>query len=242
MRRLSIVVFFVVSLAQLAFAGRYYDARTGRFLQIDPHANKYPGWSPYAYVLNNPLKYIDPDGKDVAFHESARNSQQFNKALNLYLKTELGSQQMQRFQNDKSILVIYQVGDISRTAVGTIAGFTDWKIGSQQADKVEIGSEEMGIKVQTFENNGKVVITIILDADILGKDNSAKNSETIYHEGKAHIEYDRDKGDLTGTAVDSKTEHKLYGTDGVSPVKKSSPADKFIKEVEKEKKKEEENK
>jgi len=44
---------------------RYYDARTGRFLQTDPKAHKYPGWSPYNYAMNNPLKYTDPDGKEL---------------------------------------------------------------------------------------------------------------------------------------------------------------------------------
>ena len=36
-----------------------------RFISIDPHASKYPEWSPYVYVMDNPLKYIDPDGRDV---------------------------------------------------------------------------------------------------------------------------------------------------------------------------------
>lgn len=33
-----------------------------RILTIDPLAEKYYSWSPYVYVMNNPMKYIDPDG------------------------------------------------------------------------------------------------------------------------------------------------------------------------------------
>jgi uncharacterized protein RhaS with RHS repeats len=44
---------------------RYYDARTGRLLQPDPKAAKYLAWSPYTYTLDNPLKYVDPNGKDA---------------------------------------------------------------------------------------------------------------------------------------------------------------------------------
>jgi len=222
------------------FGARYYDSQTGRWLVVDPLAEKYLGWSPYNYVLNNPLKFFDPAGKDVAFHESARSNKNFNQALNLYNQTKLGSQQMERFKNDHKILVIYQVGDISKSAGGTIAGFTDWKIGSQAASHIIIGSEDMGIKDQIFNNEGKVVITITLDAEILGTKSTEKSAENVYHEGKAHIEYDRDKKDLTGFAVDAKTEHKLYGTDGVSPIIKGSPADQFRREAEQAKKKQQE--
>jgi hypothetical protein len=30
---------------------------------VDPLAYKYPGWSPYNYCLNNPIKLVDPDGE-----------------------------------------------------------------------------------------------------------------------------------------------------------------------------------
>ena len=44
---------------------RNYDPIIGRFLQIDPMYEVYPGWSPYTYTLNNPLLYIDPTGQTV---------------------------------------------------------------------------------------------------------------------------------------------------------------------------------
>jgi len=50
---------------------RLYDPEVGRFMQQDPLTGKYPGWSPYVYALNNPLIFIDPDGREVVSSDSA---------------------------------------------------------------------------------------------------------------------------------------------------------------------------
>lgn len=47
------------------FGARYYDPKVSLWLSVDPLAEKYPGVSPYAYCLNNPLNIIDPDGRDI---------------------------------------------------------------------------------------------------------------------------------------------------------------------------------
>ena len=45
---------------------RFLDHTIGpRWLAPDPKAEKYYPISPYVYCLNNPLKYIDPDGREV---------------------------------------------------------------------------------------------------------------------------------------------------------------------------------
>ncbi|MGN1217544.1 MAG: RHS repeat domain-containing protein, partial [Phocaeicola sp.] len=44
------------------YGARHYDAAVGRFATVDPMAEKYYFWSPYAYCLDNPIKYIDPNG------------------------------------------------------------------------------------------------------------------------------------------------------------------------------------
>jgi RHS repeat-associated protein len=44
---------------------RLYDPEIGRFMQQDPLTGMYPGWSPYNYVLGNPVNYLDPDGRFV---------------------------------------------------------------------------------------------------------------------------------------------------------------------------------
>jgi RHS repeat-associated protein len=47
------------------FGARFYDPELGRWTQVDPLWDKYPGWSPYSYALDNPLVFVDPDGREI---------------------------------------------------------------------------------------------------------------------------------------------------------------------------------
>jgi RHS repeat-associated protein len=46
------------------FGERTYDPRLGRWLSIDPLSAKFPYYSPYSAFANNPVWYVDNDGKE----------------------------------------------------------------------------------------------------------------------------------------------------------------------------------
>ncbi len=46
------------------FVARYMNPAVPRFTSVDPHAENYYSWSPYAYAANNPLRITDPTGMD----------------------------------------------------------------------------------------------------------------------------------------------------------------------------------
>ena len=60
------------------YGARRYDAAICRFTTMDPLAEKYYSTSPYAYCVNNPMRYVDLDGKVVVIangsSESFKNS------------------------------------------------------------------------------------------------------------------------------------------------------------------------
>jgi len=50
------------------FGARLLDPRVGRWLSLDPLAQKYADLSPYAFVGNTPIMAKDPDGKKIVIH------------------------------------------------------------------------------------------------------------------------------------------------------------------------------
>lgn len=63
------------------FGARMYDARLGRWLSLDPLQAKYPNLSPYNFVANSPIMFVDPDGKKIKPTNPAA-----EKALEVLLK------------------------------------------------------------------------------------------------------------------------------------------------------------
>ena len=85
------------------FGARYYDSDilTG-WLSVDPMADKYPGLSPYAYCAWNPIRLVDPDGRDTLtiLYNEKRNSYSLNYSKggnNIIIDSDGNSQE---FDND----------------------------------------------------------------------------------------------------------------------------------------------
>ncbi len=70
------------------FSARYKTVGLPPFTTMDPLAEKYYSWSPYAYCANNPMNRIDPDGRDwritTRYNEESRKIE-YNMTVNAVL-------------------------------------------------------------------------------------------------------------------------------------------------------------
>ncbi|MEM6646072.1 MAG: RHS repeat-associated core domain-containing protein, partial [Bacteroidota bacterium] len=118
----------------LIYAGaRYYDSVIGRWGAVDPLADKYPEFSPYNYVLGNPMGNIDPDGREVECkiqRECQRAADELNAAH-------------ANHEGDTNITVVGEEREITTKAWWDIGGI----FGTQKTEKVTV------YKLSTAESN-----------------------------------------------------------------------------------------
>ncbi|MBK9354132.1 MAG: RHS repeat-associated core domain-containing protein [Bacteroidetes bacterium] len=92
------------------YGARYYDAALGRWNVMDELSEKYHSYSPYNFVLNNPLRYVDPDGKGVngGFSVTNNSNQETTLIGNNLTTTDKGILKSEQDKKGPNKLVVLQ--------------------------------------------------------------------------------------------------------------------------------------
>ena len=131
---------------------RYYDADLGRFFGVDVKAEEFLNFSPYSYVVGNPLVFVDEDGKEPVFAKRAH-AAAIVKDLNAIYKSKYGLD-----YNAFSVITVAvsdQDDNITYT-IGTNARF-DWNSDDYTSHLFDILNVEQdySVKLVEIDNYGR---------------------------------------------------------------------------------------
>ena len=188
------------------YGARYYTDRLSIWLSVDPLADKYPHLSPYAYCSNNPILYVDPDGKEKVISFKAKESKVAISVAKNYPENNgvihFGGHGIVDERTNKSVGVETAKKDILSTE-----RFGDFLQENSKVYSDNKNTGETSILVlhscRTGEDDGfgqKLsadlnLLVVAPDKDVLAESNALVKSETVLDGGGWAIYYKGEKMD-----------------------------------------------
>ena len=184
------------------YGARYLDSKTSLWLNVDPLAEKYPNISPYAYVANNPINAIDPDGRWIVFISKNRQQLVYSKGHFYYaniVKDKQGNYNVintgKRYdgRTDSVSPTLFKLARVYRNIENSRSNILKKQLHTLEK------SNKLHIITEGYDN--KVTISFILD----------KNSGKPINEGKRNSDSNHTKTTFNFSKDSKKSFYKIEG-------------------------------
>ncbi len=214
------------------FGARMYDNQIMRWMVPDPHADRYPGMSPFSSFGNNPLFFTDPDGRDIIPAKSFLASSYGAVYKNLRKSNAAYNSILSKYATSKSYNFSLFYGDTKVNAGALATTWTSQQItATTQGGKV-IKKEMTGAKSDSYYGEtiftktkeiteGDKTMVVTMERSEIGM------AKTLIHEGlhakigltnknddDNHDTFSSYRGSLLTALKEYNTDSKLGFTDG----------------------------
>jgi RHS repeat-associated protein len=187
------------------YGARMYDAQIGRWHSIDPLSEKYYSYTPNAYAINDPVLFLDFDGRDIDLREFKGKEEM--KALQAFLSTEEGYKFFAQFATKGTIIKVNgqlfsfkENGERSKDVLKLEAKFMYSNGSTNTYERSNDGSKGKHLQdADKSSNISKGVVHVIATYEDLSENDILLN---LGHEAFVHVNEDVKRLNKVDKAVD----------------------------------------